>query len=101
MTKKSLIEKNLKRMILVNKLRNKRNNLKNEKYNKIISLSKRFNIQKKISFLPKDSSITRLRNRCVITGRSRGVYSKFMLSRMCIRSLASNNQLPGVKKSSW
>ncbi len=51
--------------------------------------------------LPKNSSPTRLRNRCALTGRARGYYRKFKLSRLCFREMASKGLIPGVTKSSW
>ena len=51
--------------------------------------------------LPKNSSPVRLRNRCQLTGRARGVYRKFKLSRLCFREMASKGLIPGVTKSSW
>lgn len=56
---------------------------------------------KKLRRLPRDSNIIRVRNRCVLTGRARGVYRKFGLGRMKLRERALSGQLPGVKKSSW
>ena len=55
----------------------------------------------KLSKLPKNSLPCRLRNRCIITGRPRGVYRKFKLSRIAFRELANEGKLPGVTKSSW
>ena len=61
----------------------------------------RFKIQSKLNDLPRDSSKVRIRNRCELTGRTRGVYRKFGLSRIKIRELSMNGALPGVVKSSW
>ena len=55
----------------------------------------------KLSKLPKNSMPCRLRNRCVLTGRPRGIYKKFRLSRIAFRELASEGKLPGLTKSSW
>jgi len=61
----------------------------------------RFEAQLKLSELPRNSSQTRVRNRCSLTGRPRGVYRKFKLSRIAVRELASSGQIPGMLKSSW
>nr|QHR84557.1 ribosomal protein S14 [Taxus cuspidata] len=55
----------------------------------------------KLSMLPRNSSFTRVRNRCILTGRPRGVYRKFRISRICFRELASRGELLGVRKASW
>ena len=65
------------------------------------SSEERFKIQSKLNDLPRDSSNIRVRNRCKITGRTRGVYRKFGLSRIKIRELTMSGSLPGVVKSSW
>ena len=101
MAKKSLIQKNLSRIFLTNKLRYERCELRRRRNDKLLPLDQRFEIQKVLSSLPRNSARVRIRNRCMITGRSRGVYSKFMLSRICIRIMAAKGQLPGVRKSSW
>jgi succinate dehydrogenase (ubiquinone) iron-sulfur subunit len=66
-----------------------------------IPFSKKLNIHRQFANLPRNSALSRVRNRCIFTGRSRGVYKKFKVSRMVFRSLASNGLLPGVKKASW
>ena len=60
-----------------------------------------FNARLKLAKLPRNSSPTRVRNRCELTGRPRAVYRKFKLSRLALRELASSGALPGVVKSSW
>lgn len=89
MAKKSKIAKELKRQELVEKYREQRAALKAA--GDYTALSK----------LPRDSSPSRLTNRCEMTGRPRGVYRKFGLSRIALRELAHKGQLPGVKKASW
>ena len=64
-------------------------------------IEERFEAQLKLNELPRNSARVRIRNRCEMTGRSRGVYRKFKLSRIGLRELASRGQLPGVVKSSW
>ena len=61
----------------------------------------RFKARLKITELPRNSSVTRIRNRCIITGRPRGVYRFCKLSRIKIRELIAHNKLPGLRKSSW
>ena len=101
MAKQSSIQKNMKRKLLVKKFKNKRYNLKLKIKNKNISLEEKIKLQSKINDMPRDSSRVRIRNRCEITGRARGVYRKFGLSRIKIRELSMSGELPGVVKSSW
>ena len=101
MAKQSSIQKNNKRKLLVKKFRIKRLNLKKKIGDKNISMEERFKLQSKINDLPRDGSRIRIRNRCVLTGRTRGVYRKFGLSRIKIRELSMAGLLPGVVKSSW
>ena len=101
MAKQSSIQKNLNRKNIVKKFYNKRQSLKKEVMKKDISIEERFKIQSKLNELPRDSSKVRVRNRCKLTGRTRGVYRKFGLSRIKIRELSMSGALPGVAKSSW
>ncbi len=101
MAKASSIQKNKFRSKLINKFRSKRKSLKEKIKNKDITLEERIKLQNKLNDLPKNSSSIRYRNRCELTGRSRGVYRKFGLSRIKIRELSMSGDLPGVIKSSW
>ena len=101
MAKQSSIQKNLNRRNIVKKFNEKRNSLKNQIMKKNLSIEERFKIQSKLNELPRDSSKIRVRNRCKLTGRTRGVYRKFGLSRIKIRELSMSGELPGVVKSSW
>ena len=101
MAKQSSIQKNFRRQKLVNKFQEKRINLKNKMRDKNISMEERLKFQSTMNDLPRDSSRVRIRNRCKLTGRSRGVYRKFGLSRIKIRELSMSGSLPGVIKSSW
>ena len=101
MAKQSSIQKNLKRKNIVKKFNNKRQSLKKKIMAKDLTLEERFKIQSKLNELPRDSSIIRVRNRCKLTGRTRGFYRKFGLSRIKIRELSMSGALPGVVKSSW
>ncbi|MBN1928582.1 MAG: 30S ribosomal protein S14 [Chlorobiaceae bacterium] len=89
MARKSIIARNEKRKELVEKYAAKREELK--KAGDYEALRK----------LPRDSSATRVRNRCVLTGRGRGNYEKFGLCRNMFRKLALEGKLPGVRKASW
>tara|TARA_Y100001935_G_C16870829_1_gene297774 strand:+ start:25 stop:330 length:306 start_codon:yes stop_codon:yes gene_type:complete len=101
MAKASSIQKNLNRSKLINKLSEKRKFLKLKIKDKNLSLEERIQFQNKLNDLPRNSSSIRHRNRCELTGRSRGVYRKFGLSRIKIRELSMTGDLPGVVKSSW
>tara|TARA_B100000586_G_C19890861_1_gene334919 strand:+ start:303 stop:608 length:306 start_codon:yes stop_codon:yes gene_type:complete len=101
MTRLSLIQRNLKRVKLVNKFSKRRKILKKILMNKKTTPENRIEALNKLSRLPNNSSPCRLRNRCIITGRPRGVYRKFKLSRIAFRELANEGKLPGVTKSSW
>ena len=101
MAKQSSIQKNLNRKKIVKKFNNRRQSLKKKIMQKNLSMEERFKIQSKLNDLPRDSSKIRVRNRCELTGRTRGVYRKFGLSRIKIRELSMTGALPGVVKSSW
>ena len=98
---KSLIEKDKKRRKLFKKYEKKRRELKAIIYNKDTSSELRSETQYKLSKLPKDSSKIRIKNRCVLTGRSKGVFRYFKLSRMQLRQLALEGNIPGYTKASW
>ena len=101
MTRLSLIQRNYKRERLVKKYSKKRIALKKLIKNKKTSPEVRIDAINKLSKLPRNSMPCRLRNRCIVTGRARGNYRKFKLSRIAIRELASDGKLPGIIKSSW
>ena len=101
MAKQSSIQKNLNRKKIVKKFNNRRQSLKKKIMQKNLPMEERFKIQSKLNDLPRDSSKVRVRNRCELTGRTRGVYRKFGLSRIKIRELSMTGALPGVVKSSW
>ena len=101
MAKLSSIKKNNFRAKLIKKHSEKRKLLKSKIKDKNISLEERLVLQNKLNDLPRNSSYIRHRNRCELTGRSRGVYRKFGLSRIKIRELSMTGDLPGVVKSSW
>ena len=101
MAKQSSIQKNNNRKKIVDKFSNRRKALKASIMKKDLSIEDRFKLQSKLNDLPRDSSKIRIRNRCKLTGRTRGVYRKFGLSRIKIRELSMSGALPGVVKSSW
>ena len=101
MAKKSSIEKNLNRKALIERLSAKRTLLKKQLMDKNLSFEDRIKTQIKMDSLPRNSSKIRFRNRCFLSGRPRGVYSKFNLSRIAIRDLAGKGQIPGLTKASW
>ena len=101
MAKTSAIQRNLKRIKLVKKFLKKRENLKKIIKNKKLPLEDRFAAQLKLAKIPKNSSKTRIRNRCEITGRPHGYYRKLKISRIALRDLASKGKIPGMTKSSW
>jgi len=101
MAKKSAIERNKKRMLLAKKYAGKRERLKAIAGDRELSAEERFSARMKLAQLPRNSSPVRIRNRCELTGRPRGYYRKFKLSRIALRELASNGHIPGMTKSSW
>ena len=100
MAKKSMIEREKKRIKLHNKYALKRTNLL-KKYQSADSFSMKLEIHSKIQKLPRNSAKNRIRNRCWKTGRPRGVFRDFGLSRHVFREMSHQCLLPGVTKSSW
>jgi small subunit ribosomal protein S14 len=101
MAKKSSIEKNARRAKMAKALGPRRARLKALARDRDADPEDRFEAQLKLARLPRNSSLTRVRNRCSLSGRPRGVYRKFGLSRIAVRDLASSGQIPGMVKSSW
>ena len=101
MAKTSVIERNKKRQRMVARYATKRMALKARAKDESLSPEDRFNTWIKLAELPRNSSATRVRLRCQISGRGRGNYRKFRLSRIAMRELASQGQIPGMVKSSW
>jgi small subunit ribosomal protein S14 len=101
MAKKSAIEKDKKRRKLVSKYASKRERLREASKDESLSMEERFAARLKLASLPRNSSKTRLVNRCEVTGRPRAYYRKLRMSRIALRDLASNGQIPGMVKSSW
>ena len=101
MAKKSSIEKNNRRKRMAKNAAPRRAKLKAIIADKKKPMEERFAATLKLAEMPRNSSATRIRNRCEMTGRPRAVYRKFKLSRLALRELASLGALPGVVKSSW
>ena len=101
MAKKSAIEKNGRRRRLTKKYSGRRARLKAIARDRTKPVEERFAAALKLAELPRNSSATRVRNRCEVTGRPRGYYRKFRMSRIAVRELASAGQIPGMLKSSW
>jgi small subunit ribosomal protein S14 len=101
MAKTSSIEKNERRRKLVKQYQARRKKLKTIATDKSKPMEERFAARLKLAELPRNSSPTRVRNRCELSGRSRGVYRKLKMSRIALRELASQGLIPGMVKSSW
>ncbi len=101
MAKVSAVERNEKRKRLTKKYAAKRAELKKIACDRSRPMEEVFEAQLKLAKLPRNGSKIRIRNRCGLTGRPRGVYRKFELSRVTLRELAAFGQIPGVIKSSW
>lgn len=101
MAKKSMIERETKRRKLVAQYASKRAALKAIISDESKPMEERFRASLKLAQLPRNSSATRLHNRCQLTGRPHAYYRKLKISRIALRELGSSGQLPGVVKSSW
>jgi small subunit ribosomal protein S14 len=101
MAKKSMVEREKKRQKLVQRYAAKRAALKAVAANDTLPMEERFKANLKLAQLPRNSSATRLHNRCELTGRPKAYYRKLKLSRIMLRELASFGQIPGMVKSSW
>ena len=101
MAKKSMVEKNNRRRRLSKKYSGRRNRLKEIAMDKNKPMEERFAATLKLAEMPRNSSATRIRNRCELTGRPRSNYRKNKLSRIALRELGSKGLVPGLVKSSW
>ena len=101
MAKKSAINKQKRREKLVRRYAARREELKRKSRDMSASAEDRQAAREALAKLPRNSSPVRLRTRCIVSGRPRAVYRKFMLSRIAFRELALNGQLPGIMKASW
>ena len=101
MAKTSSVEKNNRRRKMAKKFEAKRDVLKTTIMNRELPIEERFTAQLTLAALPRNSAKNRIRNRCDLTGRSRGNYRKFRLSRIALRELGNFGMIPGLVKSSW
>jgi small subunit ribosomal protein S14 len=101
MAKTSSVEKNNRRRKLVDQYAAKRKALKAIIMDQAKPMEERFRAQLKLAALPRNSAKNRIRNRCEVTGRPRAYYRKLKVSRIALRDLGNNGQIPGLVKSSW
>ncbi len=101
MAKKSAINKNERRERLVAKYAEKRAALKAKANDRNLPDDERWMANLQLAELPRNGAATRIRNRCQVTGRPRGYYRKFKMSRIALRELGSAGRIPGIVKSSW
>lgn len=101
MAKKSATEKNKRRRKMVDQFAEKRAALKAAAKDDTLTLEERFAARLKLAELPRNSSKTRIRNRCEVSGRPRGFYRKLKMSRVALRELGAKGLVPGLVKSSW
>jgi len=101
MAKTSAVERNNKRRRMAAKHASRRARLKEIACDRTLPAEERFTARLKLAELPRNSSPTRIRNRCDVTGRPRAFYRKLKMSRVSLRELASQGMIPGMVKSSW
>jgi len=101
MAKKSKVVQNIRRHEIVKRYESKRKELKDIIKNPKTSLDEKKLAYIKLEKMPRDANPIRLRNRCSLTGRPRGFYRKFGLSRIALREMANNGLIPGIRKASW
>jgi len=101
MAKKSAVNRNEMVKALVKQLAAKRAELKKQANDEALPLEERFEARLKLAKMPRNSSATRIRNRCEVTGRPRAYYRKLKMSRIALRELGSQGLIPGLVKSSW
>ncbi len=101
MAKTSSVEKNKRRRKLVDQYAARRKALKAIVMDQSKPMDERFRAQLKLAALPRNSARIRIRNRCEVTGRPRAFYRKLKVSRIALRDLGNNGQIPGLVKSSW
>ena len=101
MAKKSVVNRNEKRERAVARYREERDQLRKRRINPKATAAERARAFELLQKLPRDSAPVRVRNRCALTGRPRGVFRRFGISRTKLREMAMNGEIPGVTKSSW
>ena len=101
MARKSSMESAKRIRKIVESKKATREKLKSVIMNRDLAPEERFTAQLRLAAMPRTSSATRIRNRCMITGRARGTYRKFNISRIMLREMAAEGLIPGVRKASW
>ena len=101
MAKKSQVENNNRRREMAKQFAERRKQLKAVAQDKNVGMEERFAAVLKLAEMPRNSSATRIRNRCEMTGRPRAYYRKLKMSRIALRELGSKGMVPGLVKSSW
>lgn len=101
MAKNSSVIKNNRRREMALRHREKRNELRKKAIDPNLTFEEQEAARKKLQAMPRNGSMTRVVNRCQITGRPKGVYKKFLLSRNSLREMAHQGLIPGMKKASW
>ena len=101
MAKKSAVEKNKRRARMASNHAEKRARLKAMAKDQSLPAADRFAARLKLAAMPRNGAKVRVRNRCEVSGRPRGYYRKFRISRIALRDLASRGEIPGMVKSSW
>ena len=101
MTREAIVQREKKRKNLTEKFSEKRKKIKDQLKKQDLSFEDAMEVRKKVQKLPLNSSPTRRRNRCSLTGRPRGVYRKFALGRSILRKAAMRGDIPGLTKASW
>jgi small subunit ribosomal protein S14 len=101
MAKKSAIENNLRKQRLAKKFAGRRQRLLDIANDDSRPMEERFEARLRLAELPRNGAIIRVRNRCEVTGRPRGVYRKMKMSRIALRELGNKGLIPGLVKSSW
>ncbi len=101
MAKKCMINREVRRQKMVDKYRERRDELRRQSKDLSLSLESRIEASEKLQRLPRNSAPVRQRTRCMVTGRPRAVYSYFGLSRSALREMANQGEIPGVHKASW
>jgi small subunit ribosomal protein S14 len=101
MAKKSAIENNMRKMLLVKKFAARRKRLLDVANNDANPMEERFEARLRLAELPRNGAANRVRNRCQVTGRPRSYYRKMKMSRIALRELGNKGLIPGLVKSSW
>lgn len=101
MAKLSAIKNNEKKIKTNASLKKTRASIKEKLKNRELDFDERIALVHKLAEMPRNSSVVRIRNRCLLTGRPRGFYRKFKMSRIALRELANSAAIPGVTKASW